>query len=982
MTTYYVSNADQNEDAGWGVAGIDDNDGTTKATPFATVARACSAAEAGDVVMINPTDRIYVECSGDGHLDIGNAAVVTGDFGMAGSGVTPQKVPVIQAASAASQVIAIPTRNYPQMLACLAIDGQNVAHQVGVAPQRGRLILRQVNFMNMAGACNASFATGSCLTLDKVTVDDSCVASPVFSMGGLDSLTVLGGVFRPTPSQANSPVFYLRHVTLASLVFRPDEIGTGTLFASKGGLYLAGAATRIVDGGRNYCVGDVLVLAGGVALDSCRITVTSVDAGGTINGVTVTEPGRYAAVPAMPNDVGGGGGSGARLTVYTATSPAIFMDNTSKVGSFVCKGARFDAVPQAICMDGTVNSWKIQGCSFDHLTSTLNISGVGFTCSSGELSDNSFIGRGQFIKLTAPDHGQGCFSRNNMFHSVAGAIRQSTVYWVFGREFTSTNDRVVVDVGAYGGIVGGGDGIVVEATHLQTSRLSSINCGDDASRKYVGTAWTTVPTTSGSRATHLSLVQIEIRKIGNGQEVTCTVHADDAGAPGIPVGRSDTIDASALETSPQFINFSFMAPVSIAPNTRYHLVFTTPRIDSDNYVGMSLSGNVRSSGPGNLEHVFHSADGSSWVAEPSHGFEILIGNGFYGHTPTYIGTTVIYGDPDDPHETETINTGPCLNPSILGGRFINAGYTLSKNSIGGTIAGCFQLNSRAKSAAGLYAKAARGMKIVNNTIVVMSAYGVAFGGDTLRGVNHVSAQNCMAMNNVIVVPMNANANAAPYYVHPTFAIGLVIDYNCVYRADGTVMEAVQRHDEAAWHTVGYDRHGLFTDPQLPNATAAAFDIGDVTPPRHSPVIGSGADLRAIAPVDIAGRPFMSNPSMGCVEVMTGELLAMAMGAGRAYAVIRRSNGLVWNGASFGRYEAAKLSTYAVEMWRQGGSGIWLGSMPELNGVRPPRGRYIIDYRLQVGQSPRESDAMADLGKFTIDWDGSAEIIDKNSIGRP
>ena len=978
MKTYYVSNRAENADAGWGVAGNDSHDGMSRSTPFATIAKATLIAEEGDAVVINPTTMPYSENSLDNsYLQFGAASLVTGDPVLAGANAGPIHVPIIQA-FAGSCVIDSKGMPYQQVLACVTLDGQSEDGRVGFSAHSSPagFIFQQVNFRNFTATLIPSWRAGSgMLTLDRVTVDASCTTRSLFNFGGLKDIAVYGGIYSPTALD-NKVVFYFSGVTLNSVRFDADINGVGTLFNGAGGTYLPACATRIVKGGAKYRVGDQLSLSGGRALQSCQVGVTAVDADGTIVAVRVTNGGAYIELPSMPNRVEGGSGSGAVITLYTAASGVIFAGNQSTIGSLSVEGATFVGIPQAIRMDAIFDSWKISGCKFADISGVDTIVGTGFTCTRGELSNNSFASRATHVNLVAPDYGNGCISRNNNFHCLAGSQRRAAVFWILGKTFTSTDDSMIIEKGAQTNGFISNDGVTVEASHLQLERSASLNCGDDPARKYIATAWTTKSVYSNARATHLAQVAIEMLKVGDGQDVTCSVHGDEGGVPGVLLGTSDVLHASILDTSMQFVMFTFPTPVAIAPDAKHHLVFTAAHIDGDNYVQMSLCGNIQPAGNGIVEHVRHSGDGSTWAADSLRSFEITLYSGFYGHTPSYVGTSIVYDDPNHPHETEAINAGPCLNPSILRGRFINAGFIIIKNGIGGTIAGNFMVNATNKFAlAGYYVKASRDVKIVNNTVIVRSGHGITLGGDTLPVLNHVKTVNAVVRNNILIVPAEpAWEWSTPYFVDGKNVAGLAIDNNCVFQAAGSVIDIGCRADQAVWQGMGYDRNSLFADPLLSNATASAFEVADVTPTLNSPVIGRGADLRSVAPVDIVGTPFTSKPSMGCVEFMTGELLAMAAEASTLYAVVLRSDGLVWNGAGLERYDPVRLSSYAVGMAQQGESGVWSGSMPVVDGARPPPGRYLINYRVQAGGRPVESDTMVRRGKFTIEWDGVAEVV--------
>ena len=75
MTTYYVSNAASN---GYS-SGNDSNNGTSKSTPFLTIAHANGVSVTGDVIIINPSSTEYNETAGSGYIGVGSNVTIHGD---------------------------------------------------------------------------------------------------------------------------------------------------------------------------------------------------------------------------------------------------------------------------------------------------------------------------------------------------------------------------------------------------------------------------------------------------------------------------------------------------------------------------------------------------------------------------------------------------------------------------------------------------------------------------------------------------------------------------------------------------------------------------------------------------------------------------------------------------------------------------------------------------------------------------------------
>lgn len=84
----------------------------------------------------------------------------------------------------------------------------------------------------------------------------------------------------------------------------------------------------------------------------------------------------------------------------------------------------------------------------------------------------------------------------------------------------------------------------------------------------------------------------------------------------------------------------------------------------------------------------------------------------------------------------------------------------------------------------------------------------------------------------------------------------------------------------------------------------------------------------------------------------------------AYAIIRDSTGLVWNGTNFESYNSANWSTYAVNMTEQSLSGYYKAAFPSAIN----NGKYT--FIVYQGSPATAGDPAVDRG--TMDWDGSNE----------
>jgi len=83
------------------------------------------------------------------------------------------------------------------------------------------------------------------------------------------------------------------------------------------GLADMAVAVAINGGGTGYAVDDVLTVSGGTYTTQTTLTVTSV-AAGVIDGIEITEPGSYTALPSNPVSVTGGSGSSATFNLTWA----------------------------------------------------------------------------------------------------------------------------------------------------------------------------------------------------------------------------------------------------------------------------------------------------------------------------------------------------------------------------------------------------------------------------------------------------------------------------------------------------------------------------------------------------------------------------------------------------------------------------------------------------------------------------------------
>ncbi len=74
-------------------------------------------------------------------------------------------------------------------------------------------------------------------------------------------------------------------------------------------------SVTVTAAGTGYTAGDTLAVVGGIGLITTELTVSTVDGGGGVTGVTITNAGQYSTAPTNPVSVTGGTGSAATFTI-------------------------------------------------------------------------------------------------------------------------------------------------------------------------------------------------------------------------------------------------------------------------------------------------------------------------------------------------------------------------------------------------------------------------------------------------------------------------------------------------------------------------------------------------------------------------------------------------------------------------------------------------------------------------------------------
>jgi len=86
----------------------------------------------------------------------------------------------------------------------------------------------------------------------------------------------------------------------------------------------------VFDGGASYTAGDVLVVQGGSATQNVELTVVSVDGGGAVTDITISNAGSYTVLPSDPVSVTGGTGSAATFTLTFTRPYQLWIHETGK----------------------------------------------------------------------------------------------------------------------------------------------------------------------------------------------------------------------------------------------------------------------------------------------------------------------------------------------------------------------------------------------------------------------------------------------------------------------------------------------------------------------------------------------------------------------------------------------------------------------------------------------------------------------------
>lgn len=171
------------------------------------------------------------------------------------------------------------------------------------------------------GVMNGSTALLTCATSTPFNPSDVNRKIVVAGAGAAGANLVTTVSSYTSPSQVVLTANSQTAVSGATVTFDGLQLGFAAA-GSSGGPYtltyrsgmLVSAIAAIINGGANFAVGDTVFLAGGTPLRNALLTVAT-ESGGVITGLTVTDGGLYASVPANPMAQGATSGSGSGLTV-------------------------------------------------------------------------------------------------------------------------------------------------------------------------------------------------------------------------------------------------------------------------------------------------------------------------------------------------------------------------------------------------------------------------------------------------------------------------------------------------------------------------------------------------------------------------------------------------------------------------------------------------------------------------------------------
>ncbi len=527
------------------------------------------------------------------------------------------------------------------------------------------------------------------------------------------------------------------------------------------------------------------------------------------------------------------------------------------------------------------------------------------------------------------------------------------------------------------GILIGMDGQSTDASN--TTATGTQKLFDVSGNTFVEQKFTTSALTVGGRASYIAGVTLTLTKTGSPTgSVTCKLYDDSGGNPNNLLETSTTtVACSTITGSNQVFFFEFASHYKMTAATPYHIVLTITggSVNASNYVTIANN----STTTGGVCQTSTTGPGGSWTST-SKALIYAILTGSFGCTDVLVYGNHISSTTAGSQNVHGIEIGCTAGGSVFGNEIYGTsiGYIPKDGYNVFIFANVFY--STTSSQAAIYNKGSHNSTIVGNACVMdvlsSSVYCYQENQDNQNGVNS-NTSGAVVEGNVFVVGAQGSGTqfiydlaANPLGVYPT----PTIDYNTVYGADSFVSIEKNRYSTfAAWQGAGFDTHGQNTNPGLVNivnpSTAIEFKPLAVT----SAVVRAGTHVSGVAN-DYAGNLYLTPPSAGAYEWGTYELTTRATSGSTVYGIVRNALGLPFNATTgdFEGYTADDLDDYALVLTEMGASGVFVTNFP----YQATAGLYSVDYRIQVGGSPAQSDTQITdpFSRTIIWWDGFRLIL--------
>ena len=627
-------------------------------------------------------------------------------------------------------------------------------------------------------------------------------------------------------------------------------------------------------------------------------------------------------------------------------------------------------------MGGTVTQWSIflQNVTSSNIQIYNNVctNSIGLVTILAELSSNILVHDNQVtlgsssaqlaINIAA---GTGCKAYNNTI------------------SITGNNISLL-------GIVIGSNGLLTDSSNVTTTTTHKLF--DQTSNTYLSQQFHTSALTSSGRASWCAGFLFQLSSSGSPTgSITFTLHADNAGAPASATLETAvaTIPCSSLTASNQAFYVEFKSS-QLTAATAYWITatVTSGSVSASNYVIFQSNTTVTN---GSLST---SADGSTWSNDSTHAL-LYNAYSYFGSmtdcvvgpknvvTSTAVGTDLVHG----------ILIGAVGGGTALRNKILDCSLgVVTKDCYGVTVYSNF-IKSSLSSQGLLFAKGSHNTTFANNT-VIQNAGGTAscveIVQDNLLGVNS-NPSGTVVENNILIygaVGSGSNyiyqLNSNPAGTYPT----ATINNNCLFGKDAFVIIEKNRYATfAAWQTAGFDTVGKVADPGLANEVNPITDADFMLTSNTGPAVGMGTNLVTTAPLDYFNNYFHVKATVGAHSIATNELLTHAASGSTVNAKVFSAGGAtagqVWNTSTkaYESYITTNLALYCKQQTPIGtASGLFIGNM----SLEAPAGEVRIEYTIQAGVSPAESDTKITdtFSRMAFWWTGTtlSPIVGTDSSG--